>query len=114
MSSNRSAPCSQTGVGGLTGTSSEPGPLGETRIRAALGSHGPVCCSPTPGTSGEKRACAYAESPGASTIFAASASPGRAAAACVDSGDPDASSSWTSGMPVTKQGACPLFVSVNS
>ena len=39
----------------------------------------PGCCSPGPGTSGEKRACAVADAPGWSTIFAAVAWPGCAA-----------------------------------
>src|SRR5437868_721111 len=64
-------PRSQTDVGGETGPSIVPPPGGATRTAVAVGWHWPVCWSPVPGTSGEKRASYATEPPGTSSFVTA-------------------------------------------
>jgi hypothetical protein len=60
-------PCTQTRVGGSTGTTTVASPA-TTRSLCATGSHEvPFVGSPGPGTSGVKRACAEAVWPARST-----------------------------------------------
>ena len=75
---NTSRPFSQTGVGGAIGTTNDPVPPpgGQTFARNAFGSHDPLTCSPTPGTSGENLAVATAYFPGASKTRIAARAPG--------------------------------------
>src|SRR5207249_3761291 len=83
-------PCSQTGVGGATGTIRLPPPGGgTTRMRWAVRSHWwAKTGSPVPGTSGEKRASAEEYLPGATTTRTAVVVPGLAGVTCVGSPRP--------------------------
>jgi hypothetical protein len=65
-----SAPCSQTGVGELTGRVTLP-PSTVTCSWWAVGSHAWVCGSPGPGTSGENRVEAPRNAPMSKRSFRA-------------------------------------------
>src|SRR5581483_243454 len=97
---NCSWPRSHTEVGGEIATSSGAPPK-PTRSFDATGSQGPLVWSPVPATSGEKRASALAEPPGASVIFALVGSPACSAITCVGRSAPFEPISWASGSPVT-------------
>ena len=104
-------PCSQTGVGGETGTTVAPPPDGATRSRYALRSQRLETGSPGPGMSGEKRAVNVAAPPGASGATTAASVPGRPPkAAFVGSLRPLRSSRVRPGIPLTKQACFELFV----
>ena len=64
-------------------------------------SHAPIVCSPVPGTSGEKRAVARVECPGASRTSTAVSPFGNAARTWVGNAFPRRPRSVTDGSPLT-------------